>query len=289
MYARFYRWAFDRLDENGIVAFITNRSFIDSKTFDGFRRCVYNDFDYAYIIDTKSDVRQNPKIAGTTHNVFGIQTGVALMFLVRKEKRDNTKCLIRYISMDDFWRKEEKLAWLSSNPLKQITFETVQPDKNNNWINISDNDWDELLPLALKETKHSKRGSDEQAVFKNYSLGIATNRDEWVYDWNEENLIKKIKYFCKVYTNEMDRWRKTRKKQPINDFVDREIKWTSELEEHLITWNRTLIEEKMIRRCDYRPYTSMFLYFLSVIVHRMYQQEIFFRMGTEIRITLSVF
>src|SRR5204863_8658058 len=48
MYARFYRWAFDRLDSNGIVAFITNRSFIDSRTFDGFRKCIQNDFDYAY-------------------------------------------------------------------------------------------------------------------------------------------------------------------------------------------------------------------------------------------------
>jgi predicted helicase len=57
MYARFYRWAMDRLDENGIIAFITNRSFIDSRTFDGFRRIIQDNFDFAYIIDTKSDVR----------------------------------------------------------------------------------------------------------------------------------------------------------------------------------------------------------------------------------------
>ncbi|MBI5914208.1 MAG: N-6 DNA methylase, partial [Bacteroidetes bacterium] len=83
MYARFYRWAMDRLDNNGIIAFITNRSFIDSRTFDGFRKCVEEEFDYVYIVDTHSDVRANPKIAGTSHNVFGIQTGVAVMFLVK--------------------------------------------------------------------------------------------------------------------------------------------------------------------------------------------------------------
>lgn len=83
MYARFFRWAMDRLDENGIIAFITNRSFIESRTFDGFRKSIQNEFDYVYIIDTQSDVRANPKIAGTTHNVFGIQTGVAIMFLVK--------------------------------------------------------------------------------------------------------------------------------------------------------------------------------------------------------------
>jgi len=91
MYARFYRWAMDRVDKNGIVAFITNRSFIDSRTFDGFRKIIQDNFQYAYIVDTKSDVRANPKIAGTTHNVFGIQTGVAVLFLVKKETNEKTR------------------------------------------------------------------------------------------------------------------------------------------------------------------------------------------------------
>jgi predicted helicase len=86
MYTRFYRWASDRLGENGLVAFITNRSFIDSQTFDGFRKCVAQEFDYVYIVDTQSDVRSNPKISGTKNNVFGIQTGVAIMFLVKVAK-----------------------------------------------------------------------------------------------------------------------------------------------------------------------------------------------------------
>ncbi|MFN0200088.1 MAG: N-6 DNA methylase [Bacteroidia bacterium] len=83
MYARFLRWAMDRLGENGMISFVINRSFIDSRTFDGFRKVLANEFDYIYLIDTQSDVRKNPKIAGTTHNVFGIQAGVAVIFLVK--------------------------------------------------------------------------------------------------------------------------------------------------------------------------------------------------------------
>jgi predicted helicase len=86
MYSRFFRWASDRVDKNGIIAFITNRSFIDSRTFDGFRKSLSEEFDHIYIVDTKNDVRANPKIAGTTHNVFGIQTGVAVMFLIKTEE-----------------------------------------------------------------------------------------------------------------------------------------------------------------------------------------------------------
>lgn len=86
MYTRFFRWASDRLGNNGLIAFVTNRSFIDSKTFNGFRKCIDREFNYVYIIDTQSDVRNNPKISGTKNNVFGIQTGIAVMFLVKQSK-----------------------------------------------------------------------------------------------------------------------------------------------------------------------------------------------------------
>src|SRR3546814_10848387 len=81
MYARFYRWATDRLGDDGIVAFITNRSFIDSRTFDGFRADVVDTYSDIYIVDLGGDVRANPRLSGTRHNVFGIQTGVAIAFM----------------------------------------------------------------------------------------------------------------------------------------------------------------------------------------------------------------
>ena len=86
MYTRFYRWASDRLGSQGLVAFITNRSFIDGKTFDGFRRTVSQEFDQIYIVDLGGDIRSGD----TTGNVFDIKTGVAIMFLV-KLQRDEIK------------------------------------------------------------------------------------------------------------------------------------------------------------------------------------------------------
>ncbi len=147
MYARFYRWAMDRLDQNGVVAFITNRSFIDSRTFDGFRKCVQQDFAYAYIIDTKSDVRANPKISGTKNNVFGIQAGVAVMFLVKQPKPAGEKCQIRYVTMPDEWTRKEKLTWFEEHPLEKIGFDFITPDAKGNWINQADNNFDSLLPV----------------------------------------------------------------------------------------------------------------------------------------------
>ena len=83
MYVRFYRWASDRIKNNGLIAFITNRSFIDGKTFDGFRKIVEQEFDYIYIVDAGGDIRSGDK----SGNVFNIKTGVAVMFLVKIEKQ----------------------------------------------------------------------------------------------------------------------------------------------------------------------------------------------------------
>jgi len=79
MYARFYRWAFDRLDNNGVIAFITNNSFIKANGFDGFRKSIQDEFEYCYIIDLAGDFRTDKE-----ENIFGIKVGVSIAFFVKK-------------------------------------------------------------------------------------------------------------------------------------------------------------------------------------------------------------
>ena len=172
MYARFFRWAADRIDADGIIAYITNRSFIDSRTFDGFRLEMAREFDEAWIVDLGGDVRANPKLSGTTHNVFGIQTGVAISFWIKRKKADRrTKhtCRIYYARRPEQESAADKLAWLASTPFPQVEFEHLVPDAKGNWINQADNDFEDLLPLCSKETKAAKDAEQGtglvQAVF----------------------------------------------------------------------------------------------------------------------------
>lgn len=257
MYARFIRWASDRLHENGVIAFITNRSYIDSRTFDGFRKCAANEFDAIYIVDTQSDVRKNPKIAGTTHNVFGIQTGVALMFLVRTAHQKRRPAKIQYFSLTDEMRKREKLEWLRDHPFKQIPFETVTPDAKGNWINIADNDFDTLL---------ATRGM--QAVFGFHSLGVSTNRDEWVFDVDQEQLIHKIQFFCDNYNNQITTKQTTNEKN-ISETVDYSIKWSEKLKSHFL--NRVPLIFNQLAIIDYqsRPYNKRFYYSDKMLSDRL--------------------
>jgi predicted helicase len=259
MYIRFYRWAFDRLGCNGIVAFITNRSFINSRTLDGFRKTIQQDFDAAYIIDTQSDVRANPKIAGTTHNVFGIQTGVAIMFLVKKKDRENKTCKIHYIALDDFWKKEEKLQWLAENSLQKISFEYIRPDKNNNWIHIADTDFESLLPLI--PIKNSN------ALFDRVSMGISTNRDEWVYDYNKKELRKKVTFFINNYSKLLSQKDKT---------FPSIIKWSRDLKIKFENRKRIVLKKGQIIHLSYRPFVKSYLFAHKIMVDRLTDNHISF-------------
>ena len=88
-YVKAFRWASDRIGEEGIVAFVTNNSYINEISFDGMRKQLAQDFDAIYVLDLGGNVRKNPKLSGTTHNVFGIQVGVSITILIRKRPKQS--------------------------------------------------------------------------------------------------------------------------------------------------------------------------------------------------------
>ena len=124
--------------------------------------------------------------------MFGIQTGVAISILVKKHNTQG--CRIYYSRRPEMETAENKLEYLAQSKLNTIEFESVTPDKNNNWINLAVNDFDSLLPIASKETKAAKTQTQENAIFKLFSLGLVTNRDEWMYDYAPKTLAKKAKF-----------------------------------------------------------------------------------------------
>jgi predicted helicase len=251
MYTRFFRWASDRLKDEGIVAFITNRSFIDSRTMDGFRTTVARDFAEIWIVDLGGDVRANPKLSGTKNNVFGIQTGVAITFLVRHKNREG-QCRIFYARRPEMDSKDDKLEFLSTARLSSLEMEEVRPDKKGNWINQSDNDFDQLISIADKKTKGAKVAAQEKAIFKLFSNGVNTARDEWVFDLDTKNLKKKAKFLVSKFN---DTAKNTRglKAKALRDRLDGSIKWSEGLISRL--HEAPILAPKMaIEHLLYRPY-----------------------------------
>ncbi len=249
MYVRFFRWATDRLNNEGIIAFVSNNSFIDGKTFDGFRKLAAQ-ISEIYIINLKGNARTSgERRRQEGGNVFtdDIRVGIAVYFFVKRESTE--RCRIFYNEIGDYVKSDEKKAYLVNHSLERIQFENITPDKNHNWINQSENEWGELLPLIDKE---AKAGKSEKAIFKLFSRGIATQRDEWVYDFSKDDLKKKVEYFIDIY-------QKTISNKQFEDIG--KIKWDRELSKYLERKIEKNCEEEKIVSALYRPYFKQLFYF----------------------------
>ena len=253
MYKRFIRWASDRLGDNGVLVFITNRSWLDARQDDGFRKTVLKEFSDIYAIDLGGDIRKMPG----AENVFGIMTGVAIGLFVRRKK--TKQCEIHYAKCGDFDTAQEKLAFLSATSFSKIEFEHIVPDKNENWLQQPDNDFDDLLCVANKRTKFAKmeRTMDEDAVFKLFSMGVATNRDDWVYDLDKKNLRKKVRFFINTYNGFIG------KKDESHNTV---IKWSRDLRNQFKRNKSLVYEESYLSQSFYRPFVKKF-HFVSFLMN----------------------
>jgi predicted helicase len=266
MYSRFFRWATDRLGENGIIAFITNSSFIDARTFDGFRKVVAEEFSEIYIVDLGGNIRAGDK----TGNVFNIMVGVSITFLVKKVTGNSlqTACNIFYTHLPQFETVESKLSFLSQTRLEKLSFDHIIPDDKYNWVNISDNDFKYLLLLADKDTKIAKILTNDKSIFKLFSLGVSTNRDEWIIDYSLDNLCQKMLFFIDFYENHQVR--------DDNEYNSR-IKWSESLKKHRRKNSKELFDKERIIQIFYRPYTKFFCYNSDIFIDRIgSSREIFF-------------
>jgi predicted helicase len=250
MYTRFIRWASDRLDKNGIIAFVSNSSFIDALAYDGFRKITAQEFNELWIIDTKGNARNSgERRRKEGGNVFSdkIKVGIAVYFLVRNQDREGFK--VFYNGIRDYAKAEDKKSYFREHKFQNLDFTHLLPDNKNNWINQVDNDFEDLLPLVDKEVKG---GKSEQAVFKLFSSGIKSQRDEWVYEFSESTLEDKVRYMINVYQETLK----------DKDFSDKnKIKWDRELTKYLDRKIQKEFNNNQIIKSLHRPYIKEYFYF----------------------------
>jgi predicted helicase len=255
MYVRFFRWASDRVSENGIISFISNRSFVDRLSFDGIRKSFSDEFNNIYVIDLGGDIRELSGRDGIflneDHTIFGISAavGIAITFLVKKVGAQEKE--IKYVHPCDIRAtREEKFAYLQTHPIGSILFEIVSPDKRNNWTNLTKNDFETFVPIADRATKSVRVAGQERAIFRLYSLGISTNRDEWLYDRDRHHLEVKAKWLITEYD---------RVPSMIEEFPET-LKWSETLKRRKRAGQREDFAKNFIRPAAYRPFLNVFLY-----------------------------
>jgi predicted helicase len=286
-YVKFFRWASDRLEgRDGVVCYVSNSGFIDGIAFDGMRECLLKDFNRVYVIDLHGNVRSNPKLSGTTHNVFGIQVGVAITVAIRNNQYNNHQLFYHRVG-EEYWTKGQKLDFLKQhvaqdgnhNALNTITWQNITPDDKNSWM-ISDHarEYVEYISLGSKEAKRAKGNNNlHPSIFKTYSLGVNTARDDIAYDFDRTQLQSRVKTFIKNYNAEIVRYGKAKKPSDIDAFVDySQIKWSEGLKNNLKRKQLAVFDDVKLRTSVYRPFCRQTLYFDALLNERRYQQHIFF-------------
>ena len=274
-YVKAIRWGSERIGKEGVIAFVTNNGFLDRTAFDGIRKHLAQDFDAIYILDLGGNVRQNPKLSGTTHNVFGIQVGVSINLLMKKNmmKTNPKSAEIFYARVDEFWRKEEKYHHLdSAQHYQNIEWQQLIPDNRHTWLTEGLHaEFDTFTPMGTKEAKAAK-GAAVDVIFKTYSNGVKTNRDAWVFNFNRNMLTENIQHMIRSFNSEVDRWKRRENQQiKINDFVindDTKIKWSSTLKQHLASGRIAEFTESKLRQIVYRPFTKIELFFDKILIDR---------------------
>ena len=275
-YVKAIRWASDRIGEEGVVAFVTNNSFLDAVAFDGMRKHLADDFDAIYILDLGGNVRKNPKLSGTTHNVFGIQVGVSINFLIKRRDSTNSPAEIFYARVDELWRKEDKYRYLNSKEhYGNIEWQRITPDKRYTWLTEGLHaEFETFIPMSTKEAKATK---DEggKAIFSLYSLGVATNRDALAYSFDLKLLQERVSTFIEIYNSAVDRKRRHDPNDPVESFIDTNdprIKWTRQVKASLKKLELSNYEDSHFRTSLYRPFTQKYVYFDNFWNEERYQQ-----------------
>ena len=281
MYTRFFRWASDRVREGGIICFITNSSLINAKTFDGFRKSITDEFDYAYIIDLGGNIRELSGKDGIwmneEHTIFGksAAVGVCITYLVKIKGNEKHDCKINYIHPCNIRAlRKEKFEWLQSNKFQDIPFKLITPDKNNNWINLPDNDWESLIKLIDKATK-TKKGTDE-TIFKLFTLGTTSNRDKWVYDLDLANLKNKVAFFIETYNNDINKISDKINISNLSTILSSQIKHTRDTKRNLLKKIKYKFQKQEVRECLYRVFTKHHIYYSKDLNEMRYQTPLVF-------------
>lgn len=282
------RMASDLLKDKGVVGFVVNGSFIDSKSADGFRKCVAKEFSHLYVLNLRGNQRTSGEVSRKEGGkIFdsGSRVTIAIIFFVKdKSAPDNT---IFYYEVEDYLKREAKLHLLANfENLDLVPFKEITPNDKGDWINQRNDDFEKLIPL-----KRDKTLKIFNTIFDINSGGVVSGRDPWVYNFSPNALMQSVQNCIETYNADLKRFnahfreafkQRTKGVKPADLYKhlnDKEITtdktkiaWTDDLKNHLIK-NTNLPEssEERVRLSLYRPFNKQWLYWDKDLIHTQRQ------------------
>ena len=269
-YIRAFRWASDKLKDRGVVAFVTPASWVTGASACGMRRCLHDEFSSVYVFHLKGDqfhsVGEQSRKEGGKIFGGGSRLPIAITILV-KNPDASEQGQIHFACVDDYLSREDKLQQLTdigSVLNSELKLTTITPDAHGDWLNQRRDDFAHFISIDGKKT-------DGLAIFSNFSLGIATNRDAWSYNASKKVIEKNFTRCITIYNEHVDQ-----AKAQGNAFSQNndptQIKWTDVLERKVKqgVYSDVFSADK-VTPSVYRPFVREWLYNDSMWIHRLYQ------------------
>ncbi|MCE9600482.1 MAG: DEAD/DEAH box helicase family protein [Spirochaetia bacterium] len=299
-YIRSIRWASDRLGNSGVLGFVTNASYIDGSAMDGMRKCLADEFSSIYLLHLRGNQRTSGEISRKEGGkIFGggSRAPIAIGLLVKNPATEH-RGRIYFKDIGDYLKREEKLGLLDhfgsldGVAKSETDWLAIHPNTNYDWIEQRDSRFSAFISIG------DKNNETTPVLFDNYSLGLNSNRDAWVYASSSKQLEEKIGSMIKLYNRELQRYERACKDLQANAFPivdefvshdEKQIKWSSSLKADFGRHKQGVYSKEKIRQSLYRPFFKQWLYYDPMFNHRVGQMPKIFPtpMAENLVITVS--
>ncbi len=271
------RWASDRIDKQGIIAFITNGSWIDGNVDSGIRACLAEEFSSVHVLHLRGNARTSgERRRAEGGNVFGSgsRAPVTLAILVKNPEAADEGCKIHYRDIGDYLTRAQKLKTLSEAvSIKGFNdWQAITPNRHYDWIGQGNEAYAEFYPLGTKE---AKMGKADDAIFMLYSLGLVTSRDVYIYNFSRDICSENASRMTQDYLNALSEFQ-VNSNLTVDEVArkyTKNIRWSGNLKDNLKRKKNTLFMDDYIRRTAYRPFVAMNGYVNYTFIHSKHHMD----------------
>ena len=274
-YVQAFKWASERIGEQGIICYVSNAGWLRAAALDGFRRCLVEEFDDIYVFDLRGNQRtQGEESRREGGKVFGSgsRTPVSITLLV-KHVGNTHAGRIHYHDVGDYLTREEKLSIVGAAARSgRVEWRSLEMDTHGDWLNHRDDSYGLFAPVALD--KCVEKGASRLGMFELFSYGVVTNRDAWTYNFSLPSLQSNMSHLLAEFNDEQRRMRElgaTKKDEGLLTSDGRRIKWTRRLKDYCFSGRRLEVEPCWTISM-YRPFCKQWLYFNKELNEMTYQQ-----------------
>ena len=280
-YVRAFRWASDRITDDGILAFISNGLYIDNASMSGFRQSLMSEFDAIYCFNLRGAIRGRSRDSAKKEgqNVFNIMTGVAIIILVKKKNREaGQQATLHYHDIGDYLSREQKLEIIQDfGDYTTIPWQTLIPDEHGDWLNHRTSGYEKHLAIGDKSTKGKP---DTKAIFTLFTLGVATGRDAWIYNYSlaslESNISRSIDFF------------NTQAGLTELDYDPTKFSWGRQQKKDAERGKRYYFTPTSVITAVYRPFCKRHGYIQRDMINMMYQTAKLFPTSQHKNVVISI-